>query len=157
MGANLMSKKINNSEQNTPEIKKFCEDNGLNFEWKDQYNGHAVIWSSDVEIYVWVQRMACQIRKVNGHELSKPLMAQESFRFNAKWFGNLMKMNLVQPTKKADKKSNKESKHPALEPHYERGVTVLRIPRGTDEKVAREALQQQRNMANQHNRGYLAW
>lgn len=64
-------KKPDFSSFNIPLIEKYCEENGLNWYWKDEVNGHLVIENADTEAYIWVQRMTVQIRKRGGYELSK--------------------------------------------------------------------------------------
>lgn len=86
-----MAKKPDYSETNIPSLKSYCENNDLTFDWKDVYNGHAVITGRGVEAYVWVQRMVICVRIRQGRVLSKPLYERtKGFKFNGKLLDKLL-------------------------------------------------------------------
>lgn len=135
-----MAKKPDYSHLNTPELKDFCKDMGLKFEWKNQAQKHAIVSSDQVELYVWLQRMATQIRKRNGVVLSNPIMHNGNQRFNKLEFTKLL----------LTENKPKKGKYPM--PHYERGVAVLRLIKGTPKEVRSSRLHELKMLSQHHSR-----
>ena len=132
-----MSKKPDYSSSNVPALKKFCEDNNLQFSWKNKAQGHLVISSDAVELYIWVQRMSIQVRKQRGNILSKPYMFNADNKFNKKQ----LEVLAVQEIKK------KKVKNPV----FRGGVVITKIAEGTPIPVRNQLLKQARELARKHS------
>lgn len=86
-----MSKKPDYSSINIPAITAYCNKNGLLFNWKNEEQGHAVIYNDDIEAYIWVQRMTVGMRKKHGIELSKTFYdSSPNKHFSKKWLDNIL-------------------------------------------------------------------
>lgn len=144
-----MAKKADHSQINAYQLQIYCEANNLQFTWKNQAQGHAVVSSDDIEVYVWVQRMTVQVRRRGGIDLSGSVATHMQNKvFSAPDF-----TKLIQLGKKTKARKSKPKLKP-LVPHFKRlsrlgglGVVSLRIPRGTPPAEAQAALKAQRDMA----------
>ena len=84
-------KKPDLSAENIPRLKAFAEKYGMDFYWKNEEQGHAVIVNGEAEAYIWVQRMVTQVRKRNGVELSRPLYERPpNYNFSGKMLQRLL-------------------------------------------------------------------
>lgn len=108
-----MSKRPDFSYENIKILKKYCDDNKLDFAWKNEAQGHAVISNATTEAYVWVQRMVIGVRKRNGVELSKTLYDQDKPLLNKRFLDHLLFAG------------KKTTTHIA-----KGGITITRVPAG---------------------------
>lgn len=146
----MARKKPDYSQQNIASLQAFCDKNDLVLTWKNMSAGHAVVSSPDVEIYVWVQRMKCEIRKRNGVQLAQGEWVQGNYIFNEREFQKY----LGTPKGNGTKKKKRKDKNRYYHPHHENGVTVMRIPANATHNQKQEALVKLRNYAMQFNRPY---
>lgn len=137
-----MSKQPNYSHLNTPELIRWCKENGVAFEWKNKAQGHVKIYTESVELYIWVQRMVIEVRKLNGSILSKPNYVRDNRRFDAKVFKSFFAKSI----KKQSKYNN---------PVFVKGVVATLFKEGTSPSDKVKVLREARNLAVYHSRSRI--
>ena len=93
------NRKPDYSKENIPKLLEYCKKNGLDFYWKSEEHGHAVVSNATTEAYVWVQRMVIGVRKRGGVELSKTLYHRSehhTYQFSPKTMNRMLQIGNVQ-------------------------------------------------------------
>lgn len=144
----MARKKPDYSHINAPKLQEYCDNNDLQWAWKNQAQGHMIVQSVEFEAYVWVQRMRVMIRMRGGVPLSQPdTFSMSNAIFNESDFRKLVgKLTVTSPAKKK-KRGGIQPLKPYVRGHGNRRVVVMRVPQGTPEHIKRKAQEQARALA----------
>lgn len=147
----MARKKPDYAHINTPLLQEYCDKNGLKYAWKNQAQGHMIVQSVEFEAYVWVQRMRVMVRMRGGVPLSHPdTFSMSNAIFNESDFSKLVG-KLKTPAKRKKKKGKRP---PALIPHIEGGIVIVRIPQNATVDEATKAKTWAHNLAMKINRSH---